>query len=96
MKDIEVRRGERRRIIHRFSSSLSQTFSFDVKPLVGSRPVSGTVEVKGSRWLFRKEAVVLELKSPMTVHKGFWDTLFSVFITPDQDVKVTLERPRLS
>ena len=96
MKEILVRRGERRRIIRRFSSSLSQTFSFDVDAVVGHGPVSGMVEVKGSRWLFRKDPLLLELKSTMTVQKGFWDTLFSVFITPDQDVKVTLHRPRLS
>jgi hypothetical protein len=96
MKEVEVRRGDRCRIIHRFSSSLSQTFSFEVEPLVGSGPVSGTVEVRGSRWLFRKDPLLLELTSPMTVQKGFWDTLFSVFITPDQDVKVIRHRPRLS
>lgn len=96
MKEVVVRRGERCRVIHRFSSSLSQTFSFEVEPVAGPGPVSGTVEVKGSRWLFRKDPVVLELQPTMTVRKGFWDTLYSVFVTPDQDVKVTLHRARLS
>ena len=96
MKEIVVRAGERQRVIHRFSSSLSQTFSFDTEPLAGPGSVSGTVEVKGSRWLFGKEPAVLELQPTMTVQKGFWDTLYSVFITPDQDVKVTLHRARLA
>lgn len=96
MKEVLVRRGERRRIIHRFSSSLSQTFAFDVEPVAGPGPVSGTVEVRGSRWLLRKDPLLIELGSSMAVRKGFWDTLFSVFITPDQDVRVTLDRPRLS
>lgn len=88
MKDVVVQRGERRRVLRRFSSSIPGTFSFDVEPLSGSGEVSGTVEVAGSRWLFPKPPLVLELRPTMTVQKGFWDTLFSIFVTPDQDVRV--------
>ena len=88
MKGIVVRGGERSRVLRRFSSSISRTFSFDIEPLSGSGQVSGTVEVAGSRWLFSKPPVVLELRRTMTVEKGFWDTLYSVFVKPDQDVRV--------
>jgi len=90
MKTIEIRRGERRRIIRRFSSSISKTFYFDVSPLSGTGDVSGTVEVAGSRWLFSKPPVLLDLSPTMEVEKGFWDTLYSVFVTPDQDVRIVL------
>lgn len=90
MKVIEIQRGERCRIIRRLSSSIPRSFSFDVGPLSGLGEVSGTVEVAGSRWLFSKPPVLLDLVSTMTVEKGFWDTLYSVFVTPDQDVRVVL------
>ncbi len=90
MKEHEIRAGERRRVIRRFSSSIPRTFHFDVAPLHGAGSVSGKVEVNGSRWLFRKPVVELLLAPSMTVDKGFWDTLFSVFVTPDQDVRVVV------
>ena len=83
-------------MIHRFSSSLSQTFSFEVEPLVPGGTVSGTVEVCGSRWLFKKPPQVMPLLPTVTVEKGFWDTRYSVFVTPDRDVRVILQRPSLS
>ena len=88
MKEVVVEGGERRRVLRRTSNSIPRTFSFDVQPVSGSGEVSGTVEVAGSRWLFKKPLLALELRPTMTVHKGFWDTLFSIFITPDQDVRV--------
>jgi len=88
LKEVVVRGGERSRVLRRFSSSIPRTFSFDVEPLSGPGHVSGTVEVAGSRWLFSKPTVVLELRRTMTVEKGFWDTLFSIYVEPDQDVRV--------
>ncbi|NQV06750.1 hypothetical protein HQ535_09370 [bacterium] len=90
MKEVVIHAGERSRVLRRFSSSIPRRFSFDVELLGGSGEVSGTVEVAGSRWLFSKPPLMLELRRAMTVEKGFWDTLFSVFITPDQDVRVVL------
>jgi len=83
-----VRRGERLRVLRRFSNSIPRTFTFDVEPVGGPGEVSGTVEVVGSRWLFPKPPLVLELRPTMNVQKGFWDTLFSIFVIPDQDVRV--------
>jgi len=89
MRELRVSAGERRRVLRRFSSSIPRTFTFDVEPEDGSSEISGRVEVRGSRWLFPKPPVVLELRPTMRVDKGFWDTVYSVFITPDQDVWVT-------
>lgn len=92
LKDLVIRSGERCRIIRRFSNSIPQTFHFEVEPLSGPGDVSGTVEVKGSRWLFRKDTVELPLMPDMSVYKGFWDTLFSIYVSPDQDIKVSFRR----
>ena len=93
MKTIDLRAGERVRVLHRFSSSIPQTFTFGVEPLEGTM-VSGTVEVCGSRWLRRTDPVVLPLAATVVVNKGFWDTIWEVFVTPDQDVQVTVHRGR--
>ena len=82
------------RLLHRFSSSLPQTFTFDVEPL-GGTGISGTVEVHGSRWLRRTRPVVIPLAATVTVRKGFWDTIWDVFATADQDARVTVHRGRL-
>ncbi|HSG80062.1 MAG TPA: hypothetical protein VLD62_10815 [Acidimicrobiia bacterium] len=91
MRPIEVRAGDRVRVLRRISSSLSGTFTFDVEPLDGAE-VSGIVEVAGSRWIFPKEAEILDLQPTVTVHKGFWDTFYAVYVTPDADVRVGLRR----
>jgi hypothetical protein len=92
MKEIVVRAGERTRVLHRFSSSIPQTFHFDTEPITPGAVVSGTVEVHGSRWLFRKDPEIRPLLPSMSVSKGFWDTLFSVYVVPDQDVRITFRR----
>ncbi len=95
MKTFTIPAGERTRVIHRFSSSLTQTFTLHVEPAAPGGAVSGTVEVCGSRWLFAKEPVTLPLTAETSVDKGFWDTRYSVYVTPDQAVTVAVGRPRL-
>jgi hypothetical protein len=95
VKQWSIRAGERVRVIHRFSSSLAQTYTLLVEPTPPGGPVAGTVEVHGSRWLFPKPAVTLPLTAETTVDKGYWDTRYSVYVTPDHDVTVTIGRPRL-
>jgi len=95
VKQWSIRAGDRVRVIHRFSSSLPQTFTLHVEPARPGGPVSGTVEVRGSRWLFSKPPVTLPLSAETTVSKSYWDTRYSVYVTPDRDVVVTVDRPRL-
>ena len=76
-------------MIHRRSGSIPREYVI-VTERVGGGPPSGTVEVRGSRWLFRRPPVVVPLQSEVRVVKGFWDTLFSVHVVPDDDVTVTV------
>lgn len=93
MTTIEIKAGERKRIIRRFSNSLQATYQFAAEP-VGGNPVSGTVEVKGSKWIFPKPAASQPLKPDNSVEKGMWDSFFSVHVIPDSDVKITLQGAR--
>lgn len=95
MKIIEVKAGERKRIIRRLSSSMQKTYHFAVEPAVEGEVLSGTVEIKGSRWIFPKAPVMLKLEENNTVEKGIWDTIYSVYVIPDCDVKIMFIDGRL-
>lgn len=90
MKQVIVRAGERTRLFGSFSNSVPATYRFSAEPLVEGEGVSGRVEVKGSTWLFPKPASTQELQAENSVTKGAWDTLYSVYVTPGSDVRITL------
>ncbi|VAW04489.1 hypothetical protein MNBD_ACTINO01-2365 [hydrothermal vent metagenome] len=91
MKVIEVKAGERRRIKRARLSSVAMTYRFRAEPLVGDGEVSGTVEVKGSNWIFPKPPVIVDLETDNAVDKGTWDTFFEVTVVPDGDVRIVME-----
>jgi hypothetical protein len=43
-----------------------------------------------ARWLFPKPPTRQPLQPQNVVHKGFWDTLFSIYVTPEHDTRVAL------
>ena len=90
MKTLEIKAGERTRIIHKFSNSLPMTYKFNAKPIVGGDEVSGLVEVQGSSWIFPKKASTQELRASNSVEKSVWDSMYSVYVTPNVDVEVSL------
>jgi hypothetical protein len=95
MKSMTAHAGQRTRVFRRFSSSLRQQISLEFQPVDGSSSVSGTLEVHGSRWLFPKPVETHRLQSQMTVTKGFWDTRYAIYVTPKDDTRVTIGRPKL-
>jgi hypothetical protein len=92
MARIEIKAGERRRIIRRFSSSVVATYQFSAEPLDSNDKISGRVEVRGSRWLFSKPVETQALQQQNSVKKGMWDTFYSVYVAPDVDVKIKLQK----
>lgn len=89
MAEILIRAKERQRILHLVSDSIPQRVRFEATAL-GAGHVSGRVEVVGSRWLFPKPPALHPLQPENVIHKGFFDTLFSVYVTPDQDTRITM------
>jgi hypothetical protein len=95
MAEIIAPAGERTRVFRRFSSSLIQIIRIDVAPVDGTSPVSGLLEVRGSKWLFTRPPETHPLQPTMSVRKGYWDTRYAIYVIPDVDVRVTVHRPRL-
>ncbi len=94
LETIEIQKGERVRVIRRFSNSMRMTYRFTAEPVSAGGNLSGVVEVAGSNWIFPKAAVQQELKPDNIVAKGAWDTFYSVYVTPDCPVRITLEQSR--
>ena len=94
MKTMEIQKGEKTRIIRRFSNSLPMSFHFKVEPMADGDNLSGIVEISGSNWLFPKAPLTQALKRENTVSKTVWDTFYSVYVTPGADVRITFEKSR--
>ena len=90
MKTIDIKAGERKRIIFQFSNSLRQNHNFIAEPLGDTKDPSGLIEIKGSNWLLPKDIIPLDLRRQNTVEKGPWDTFYSVYVTPKTDTKITI------
>ena len=82
-------KGQKTKVFSTFSNSLDMTYRFRVEPNTPGERVAGTVEIRGSNWLFPKPPRSQPLKADCEVHKGVWDTLFSVHVEPTVDVTVT-------
>ena len=96
MATIGIKAGERKRIIRKFSSSVATAYQFSADPVDNSGDVAGIIEVKGSRWLFSKPVETQDLQRQNSVHKGMWDTFYSVYVVPDVDVNITFPRSHIA
>lgn len=81
-------------MLRRRFSSIRGVFEFEVTPREGGHPISGTVERIGSRWVFGRTTGTQALAPRFTVDKGFWDTFFDVYVTPDTPATIRLTRSR--
>lgn len=88
-RQITIAAGERTRVFRRRFSSLPEEIEFT------SSSAGGTVERVGSRWILGRTHSEQPLAGTNRVQKGYWDTIFEVFVTPAQPVVVTVHRPKL-
>lgn len=95
MKIIEVKAGERKRIVRSLSNSMQKTYNFAAEPVADGQVLSGTIEVKGSRWIFPKAPYMQKLEENNSVEKGVWDTIYSVYVIPECDVRIMFIDARL-
>jgi hypothetical protein len=82
--------GVRTRVFRRRFSSLPQTIRFDADP------PGGVVERIGSRWILGRTSATTPLQAHNECRKGYWDTFFEIYVTPDRPVRLTIDRPRLA
>ena len=90
MKEIQIAAGSRTRIVRRQFSSLETAYSFDAVPTIQGDRLAGMVEIAGSNWIFPKQIQRVPLQPSNSVTAGAWDTFFSVYVTPEVDVVISL------
>ncbi len=96
MKTMELRAGKRTRIVKNFSNSIPMTYCFSAENMKDGKEVLGKVDVRGSKWLFPRPPQVLDLKKQNRVAKKAWDSFFSIYVTPESDIRITFKRTKLN
>lgn len=91
MKTIHVQAKQPTKIITRFSNSIPTTYRFTVTNVSSKELPTGTIEVRGSNWIFPKPPLTKPLQAENAVTKSMWDVFFSVHVTSDHDVNITME-----
>lgn len=90
MKEIRIAAGCKTRIIRRQLSSMASTYTFNAAPIIENGYLAGTIEIKGSDWIFPKPSKKVPLEASNIVTVGVWETFFAVYIIPEVDVLITL------
>ncbi|WP_204140993.1 hypothetical protein [Halomicronema sp. CCY15110] len=88
VKQIHLKAGETTVVYRRNFSSVPMQIHFEAIAANG-HPPQGTVEIRGSQWIFPKSPVQQPLQAMNTVEAGFWDTFFAIAVTADTDLTIT-------
>ena len=90
MKEITAVAGSRVAIIRRAFSSVPLDYRFHAKTAVAGQVLSGSVEVKKSRWLMPGPLEKLSLEENNVVSAGMWNTFMSVDVVPDVEIVIAM------
>lgn len=90
--DIAIAAGQRTEVYRRNFSSIPATICFEARTVAEGASLDGSIEVQGSNWVFSKAPVATPLQASNCVEKGYWDTFYSVYVTAETDVVVTVEK----
>ena len=88
-KQFIIPAGKRQCVLWVFSSSIPGQSRFTAEPLDGDT-LTGTVEVRRWHW-FHWRIKEYPLAQRNVFDKGFGDADFRIFVTPDQDCRITFQ-----
>jgi hypothetical protein len=89
-RTIQIPGGVRTLVFRRRFSSIPQTIRFEADP------AGGTIERIGSKWVLGRTRSTQPLQTSNEISKGYWDTFFEIYVTPDRPVRLTIDRPRMA
>ena len=84
-REVICPRGPRTRILHILSDSIPQSVRFTAEPVEAGQSIDGVVEVE------RGGAESASLEPRNAFRKGFLDSRYAVFVTPDQDTRIVFQ-----
>ena len=88
-KTVRILNGEKAKLYTRNLSSIPTSYHFQAIAL-NDKTLDGTIEVKGSRWIFPTPPLTKPLQANNSVKAGFWDTFFSVSVIAHCDMDVVI------
>ena len=88
-KTFSIRAGERQRVLWIYSSSISGQTRFTAEAADGG-VLTGNVDLVRRRW-FAFETQTFPLRHHNRFDKGFTDADYRIYVTPDQDCRITFE-----
>ncbi len=88
---IEIKAGERKKVLSRKFSSVPMEYEFSVKSVDG-QALSGTVEVEMTKTIFRNESLKFPLQAQHIIKATLWDTFMDVYVTADTDVQIEMPK----
>ena len=88
-KTFSIRAGERCRVLWIFSSSIPGQTRFTAESADGGA-LTGNVDLVRRRW-FQFETETFPLQHQNSFDKGFADADYRIYVTPDQDCRITFE-----
>ena len=91
MKEIRAAAGERVAVIRRAFSSVPVDYRFGARAAKPGQVLSGTVQVRKSRWILPGAPTTQPLQPENTVSAGFWNTFMSVDVIPAVDVVIAID-----
>jgi len=94
-QQIHLPAGETTVIYRRNFSSVPVQIHFEAIAANG-HPPRGTVEIRGSQWIFPKSPQQQPLQAMNTVEAGFWDTFFAIAVTADTDLTINRSNSKRS
>lgn len=83
-----IKANERTKIIQRLSNSIPESFTLSFETLNGE-PLTGYLEVEKSALVLDKKLERLALQAELSLHKGYWDAFYSVYVITEQDTRVS-------
>jgi len=92
---IFVEAGEKIEIFNRRFSSVPMSYEFSAKP-VGSKPLSGSLEIHSKKTVFTRPVKTIDLKSTNAVNASLWDTFMTIYVLAGCDMEISIPKKKMS
>lgn len=90
MREFIIGKGETKCLLKRQSSSIPETIEFEATPLHANETVAGQVEIRSAAIIVPLAPRHQPLVAMNAVQKKGTDTWFSIWVTPEVDVRVQM------
>ncbi|MGB0748957.1 MAG: hypothetical protein ACPGO3_09445 [Magnetospiraceae bacterium] len=91
MRKVVIKKHQRKRIWNVYPGSLFRVVEFDAEPVRRGEKLGGRVVVLRSRLWKRITPLEADLQEQNALPRSIVNTFYSIYVTPDTDIKITYE-----